>query len=683
MMGSILKTDSLPDTRYKIDQMFSSKEDLEFHSICPYCKRYAGIFNENDRFKLCPVCHKTINLKSPSYYDFFVIINIEKHLKNLLEKNFDYFMAVMNNIKNKKSDDIKDFTDGKLYKEFVDNLPDHIKLFATAIFNTDGSPAFSNSNSKFSIWPIQLLINELPIYVRLLNPLLCGLWFGKVKPDMNIFLKPFVDKINKFASTGISLNIRGAKLTIPFFVICCCVDSGARYQMQGIVQYNGRYGCSWCLHEGNHVLSGKGGCIKYTLTGNIPPPRTKEGMFQHMEQSLTSPNPVFGVRNPSCLINMFFFNIPSGFVPCSLHLMGVAKQFFGYWFDSTRKLYSLNTEDIKLIDEYIKKVKVPKKVTRITRSISERKLWTAREWENWTMYYSIPILLHFPKMLDYAIHWAKFVEAYFILNKDNIRPDELTAAHTLLLEFQCYAQYYYTESSMSYNVHLLKHLTQSVVDWGPLWAHTGYCFENGNGVLKKKIHAAKGVISQVCRSVCMEYCETILRENLPDIVEDDDDSYLQNFIDHLDEKSNLPTTTVKIDSARFFGNTTSVRQKWLNELKLSSRSQCYSTMIKGKCRYESYNQSSLQYDNSHAILTDGTMIRISKFIVDTENLTAFVIYKKIHVRNLLTANLNIKEVVDISKKKYYVEARNVDKICVFMNVFGNQYISSVPNLFNF
>lgn len=683
MLSILLKTESLPDTNYKIDKIFFSKSNVEFHAICPRCKRYAGTFNESDRFKECPVCQKNISLKSPTYYDFFVIFEIHNRIKNLIEKNLEHFLNVMKNIRSRNVENINDFMDGKLYKEFLDNLPSFIKLLATGIFNTDGSPAFESLNSKFSIWPIQISVNELPVYVRNLNPIVCGLWFGKSKPDMNIFLKPYVDLMNRYSSTGIKLNIHGVEKIIPFFVLCSCVDSGARYQMQGIVQYNGFHGCSWCLHEGKHIkndekLSRRGGSLKYTLTGTVPPLRTKENMLEHMQLSLTSTAPVFGVRNPSCLINMNGFQMPSGFTPDSLHLMGIAKQFIKYWIDSSKKKYSLTKEQIEIVDEYIKNLKVPKKVTKLTRSILERSHWTAREWENWVKYYSVPILLRFPHMLDYAIHWSKFVQAFYILNKDSIRPKELNQADELLKKFVCYTQFYYLESAMTYNVHQLLHLAQSVINWGPLWAHSGYVFENGNGLLKKKIHAARGVISQLCRTISMTYSESILYEK-PDQL----DPSLQSYVDHLDQKSNLRASAVKIKSECFFGSNTSVSSRWRMKLQLSQKSQCFTSMVKSKCLYESYDENLLRSDNSHAILEDGKFIRISKFIVDFDKNIAFVIYKTIHVQNIINTDLHIKKITDISLKKEYTKVDQIKKICVFMNENNSFYISSVPNLYNF
>lgn len=408
--------------------------------------------------------------------------------------------------------------------------------------------------------------------------------------------------MNKYSVTGIKVNIRGIEENIPFFILCSCVDSGARYQgMQGIVQFNGFYGCTWCLHEGKHIQSDKrksrrGGALKYTLTGTVPPPRTKENMLNHMQQSLMSPTPVFVVKNPSCLINLIGFHMRLGFTPDSLHLMGIAKQFTSYFLDSSKKAYTLTKEEIELLDKYIKDLKVQKKVTKLTRSVSERSHWTAREWENWVLYYSVPILLWFPKMWDYVINWSKFVQAFYILNKDSISIEELKLADELLKEFVCYTQFYYSKSAMTNNIHQLLHLTKSVVNWGRLWAHSGYVFENGNGLLKKKIHAARRVISQLCRSISMTYSESILNEKLDEV-----DPSLQSFIEHLDKKSNLRPSAVKINSAYFFGSNTSVSRRWLKKLQLSKRSQCFTSMARGKCLYESYNENLFRSENSHAI----------------------------------------------------------------------------------
>lgn len=57
---------------------------------------------------------------------------------------------------------------------------------------SDGVPVFKST--KFGIWPVYLVVNELPPHLRFLrkNILLWGVWFGPEKPKMNTFLSPFV-----------------------------------------------------------------------------------------------------------------------------------------------------------------------------------------------------------------------------------------------------------------------------------------------------------------------------------------------------------------------------------------------------------------------------------------------------------------------------------------------------------
>ena len=59
------------------------------------------------------------------------------------------------------------------------------------LWNTDGVPVFKSS--KFSIWPLYLIINELHFGkgTKRRNMFFAGLWFGDTKPFMLTFLQPF------------------------------------------------------------------------------------------------------------------------------------------------------------------------------------------------------------------------------------------------------------------------------------------------------------------------------------------------------------------------------------------------------------------------------------------------------------------------------------------------------------
>ena len=88
------------------------------------------------------------------------------------------------------------------------------------------------------------------------------------------------------------------------------------------------------------------------------------------------------------------------------------------------------------------------------------------------------------------------------------------------MDFVARTERLYTKESMSYNVHQLLHITQCVRNWGPFWTQNGYPFESGNGMIRKSIHAAKGVISQICRNLFMKQSIVILEKHIQVTVED-------------------------------------------------------------------------------------------------------------------------------------------------------------------
>ena len=305
MINSFFGSPVLPDTRYHINKLFNCKNTVEYHSICSNCKRYIKKFSESDRAVRCKICNTTILLKSPTYTGFFSIINVNNEITNLIMR--------MQNIE----DDVctRDFVNGSLYHKFINSLPDDDKLNClTSTFNTVGSPLFESSN--FSIWSIQFILNEMPYNKRTAKSLVCGIWFGRDKTDMNIFLRPFVEYMNELSTIGIKCIINNEQRDIKIFTLCCCVNSVARASMQGIHQFNGHYGCSWCLHPGLYVrYTTKGGNMKYILLDDKVSMRTERDTISHMQQSLTSRNHVYGVKNPTVLLLLNKFNVVSGFVP--------------------------------------------------------------------------------------------------------------------------------------------------------------------------------------------------------------------------------------------------------------------------------------------------------------------------------------------------------------------------------
>lgn len=56
---------------------------------------------------------------------------------------------------------------------------------------------------------------------------------------------------------------------------------------------------------------------------------------------------------------------------------------------------------------------------------------------------------------------------------------------------------YTGENFLTMNVHLLSHLHECVLDWGPLWAYSCFYFEGMNGQLKRFFHGTREMNKQV------------------------------------------------------------------------------------------------------------------------------------------------------------------------------------------
>lgn len=685
LINLFLNCDVLPDTLYHINKLFSSDDSIEYHGVCPNCNGFRKKFNKKKTRKIyCPKCKKYFSVKSQTA-NFFVILNVEDKIKKLLENNSNYYMKIMNE-KLVFDGNIKDITLSKEYLKFRNSLPpDELKSYASCIFNSDGSPVFKSSNN--SIWPIQIILNELPIDVRLNNPITWALWFGKSKPNMNIFLEAFVESMNKFSEKGIDCKINGKTENIKLYAICSAVDSQARAPMQGLKLFNGKYGCGWCYHEGVPVKQKKKKVIKYPLLNYIPKKRTEKETKQHIKllkdakknkkQSVTD---IFGINKESPLVKLKKFKIIRGFVPDVMHcvFLGVCKQFANYWFSVKKKPFSLNKDKINFINNLLNKIRVPKIVNRLSRTIFERKHWKSRDWENFLLYYSVPVLSKIQGFKKYVEHWSLLVEAIKILIKNEITRDQLILADSKLKDFIAQTQQLYGAKSMTYNVHQLSHLVQSVIDFGPLLSHSCYAFESGNGKILKMVKSSNGVVPQVCRTLQFEECAAILKEKV-DLIQD---SPIKDFANYL-KNSHYTSKSIKFDNSgiRYFGKSFFVKQKWKNELSLSENSNCFRRMYKENCLHSSDIGNWTRSDNSIALTQEG-IVQIVEFLVDYNDEKEFTICKQINAENALFTEGSIKLVTNIDDELIAIPTTSIIKPAVLIRTNEESYICDIPSVLN-
>jgi hypothetical protein len=139
-----------------------------------------------------------------------------------------------------------DVTTGQCYQDIIKEQANVVSLLC----NIDGAQCFESS--KFGFWPFMGVINEASYEIRRSCVILLGLWSGDMKPPMEAFVKPCVEELEKLMRSGIMHD--GIKYT--FKVTIFSTDTIARPLLRNTTQFNGNFGCDFCLHPGRIKFTG-------------------------------------------------------------------------------------------------------------------------------------------------------------------------------------------------------------------------------------------------------------------------------------------------------------------------------------------------------------------------------------------------------------------------------------------
>lgn len=261
LVNQLLGETVFPQTKYKFRKLWKDKMDVvKLHYFCQLCHRHLSDSSQSCRSALlkctCPEAKETKVKDIISAGSFFMMFNLRQQITDMLTVIGD---ALFKNLKRLESESYipghySDITDGNLYRSIRRQLGMKWSDI-TLTFNTDGAAVFKSSKS--SVWPLQVLINELPVQLRWKNIKVAGLWFAKEHPPMHLFLTAFVKEVENIGTLVWSSARQIVKSSA--FVILCCVDSPARADVLNMKRFNGYYGCPWCLEKGT-IVDGK--CYK-------------------------------------------------------------------------------------------------------------------------------------------------------------------------------------------------------------------------------------------------------------------------------------------------------------------------------------------------------------------------------------------------------------------------------------
>lgn len=246
----------------------SGKNNVEVHHFCKKCGSYVGIVVCGE--VCCPLsgcsCRILLEESLEGGY-FFFHLPLAPQLSDLFENhNISHLIKQSPAV----DDNLCDIVNGDMFKKLsVSMSASSADCTLTLTFNCDGVPVFKSSS--FSIWPILCTVNELPPNIRADHILMAGLWFGAGKHDMNVFLQPFILACTSLAEKGFSCSIpeSNVRISCKATVVVGVCDAVARPLMQNFKQYNGHYGCGFCLNAGETVEKGNGRTRVYLMKKNV------------------------------------------------------------------------------------------------------------------------------------------------------------------------------------------------------------------------------------------------------------------------------------------------------------------------------------------------------------------------------------------------------------------------------
>jgi len=484
------------------------KNPLKKHYYCKHCLSYI----DDEHSTLCANAHcgKMFDCSTGNYFLEMPVLN---QVKNLFAQD-GFFESLGHRFRHESAKGhYHDIYDGQLYKSYCENDgPLSKQENISFVGNTDGAPVFKSSN--VSIWPIFLIVNELPYKLRMRkeNMILAALWFGIKKPVMSTFLKPLSESLKQMAAGIKCYSPKIGYFISKGYLMCFTADLPARCLICNCNQYNGSYSCWKCLQQGATAKSGKGHTHIFPYLDAEPkgPKRTAHSVFVDATTAVNerlkgkSNAVAHGIKGPSWFILFPKFNIIDGVAIDYMHgvLLGVQKRLLHLWFaqEFAKERFSFS----KLVGEADSKLKMMRptlEITRLPRSIqNELKYWKASEFRSFLLFYGAIVM--FGILDDERLsHYLLFVHAIHILLKSGSNEADIDYSEQMLFKFCKEFASLYHERFMTLNMHQLVHLPDSVRQLGPLYTHSCFSFEDKNGVILKMIRGTQCIDNQITTGI--------------------------------------------------------------------------------------------------------------------------------------------------------------------------------------
>lgn len=503
----------IPTTTYSIKKLVQADINFEFHVECTKCKIYSAT-KISKSFTECKQCGQTLKTQNSNHFVYFpikqqIVKSVNEHINQI--NSYPMCDDINDSI-------IRDVYDSAIHKRVLNKYKNAEILSLTV--NTDGASVHKSTIK--SLWAIQCYQNYLPANVRYIdkNILVIGLYYGTKKPDMRSFFLPLLQEMKHIQTSGgfcIKSNENDIRF-LPFILQCCC-DLPAKAEVQGMLNHNGYQSCGYCLHTGVLIKNKKSSAsvVRYVQQQKTPELRTHRSML-NAYRTLKS-NPICGVKKISCMLACNEFDLVDGYCIDYMHcvLLGVVPKLFSLWFDSVnhKESYYVKPKDQILLDKRIVDITPPSEISRKPRPISIRSNFKANEYRNFLLYY-LPYCLSGLLPHRCLQNFNLLSSSIFVLLKKQTTHEEIDEAESKLNLFSNEFESIYGPQNVTMNVHLLRHLANTVRLNGPLWAQSAFGFESNNGVLVKT-SSKKDILHSIAWKYSIQSTLNATNQNVPAI----------------------------------------------------------------------------------------------------------------------------------------------------------------------
>ncbi len=321
------------------------------------------------------------------------------------------------------------------------------------------------------------------------NTIVVGVIPGPHEPKktINSYLSPLVKELNHLWDGVTMESTEGLKVIVRAALLCTSCDIPASRKVSGFVGHNAYRGCSRCLKT--FPTEAFGQKPDYTGTDrSYWTPRDAKSHRQHAldhKHSSTLAQQKQIERDHGCrysvLTELPYYNVIQFSVIDPMHnlLLGTAKHILTVWMS----IGVLNKGQFISIQNKVDSFSTPSEIGRIPLKIlSGFSGFTAEQWRNWTLIYSLFALKETIPSEHYDC-WLLFVKATSLLCQREVTIQQVNEGDFLIMEFckvfeQLYGKQYYTM-----NLHLHGHLKDCILDYGPVYSFWLFSFERLNGIL--------------------------------------------------------------------------------------------------------------------------------------------------------------------------------------------------------